>query len=81
MGEKILGNETLVEIIGADKSDPVSSMYDLIGKRGKISEYSGDGHYKVMDWWWDPLDFKVIKEKEIEKIIFDTKNLVTGDSL
>ena len=82
MREKILRNETLVEIIGADESAPVNTMYDLIGKKGRITDYSDDGHYKILDWWWSPLDFIVLKGVSSDtEFLFDAKNLVIGDSL
>ena len=74
-------NGTVVEIIGADNSGPTEAMYKLIGKKGKITEFSSNGDYKVIGWWWNPKDFKVLDYGyPSTEFLFDAKNLVIEDS-
>jgi len=71
---------TIVEIIGADGSDPTTTMYKMIGKKAMITDYDGR-HYKILGWWWTPADFKVLDDTHPPtEFLFDAKNLVIEDS-
>ena len=80
---KDMKEDCLVKIISAERSGNLSKMRAMIGRTYRIKRVTSSGAYHVNHYLWDSRDLEVIlpPKKEKIEIIFDTKNLVTGDSL
>lgn len=67
--------DSLVKIYRLDNSNPVADMKKLVGQTGKVRNIDSSGHYRVLGYWWSPLDIEVVKEDKSKILLFDVDEL------